>query len=134
MPFVIKLFTRLNPTIKFPVNMSEDVTQYIQKQQTWQIDVCEKLRNMILEAIPGVEERLQYGKPHYLKNGHYAAVIYSSKDKVTFMIFNALELEEIKGFFKSTTSPERKSAGILEGQNVDYAQLSALLKQASASL
>lgn len=114
--------------------MSEDVTQYIQKQQKWQIDVCEKLRDMISETIPGVEERLQYGKPHYLKNGHYAAVIYSSKDKVTFMIFNAIELEEIKGFFKSTTSPERKSAGIVEGQEVDYAQLSGLLKQASASL
>ena len=114
--------------------MREDVTNYIQKQQKWQIDVCERLRNMILETIPGVEERLQYGKPHYLKNGHYAAVVYASKDKVTFMVFNAIELEEIKGFFKSTTSPERKSASITEGQNVDYVQLSALLKQASASL
>ena len=114
--------------------MNTEVTQYIQKLPDWQADVAEKLRQLIHATIPDVEERLQYGKPHYLKNGHYAAVIHAAKDKVSFMLFNAGKLEEIEGFFKSTSSPDRKTATIKEGDKVDYEQLSALLKEASASL
>lgn len=114
--------------------MNTEVTQYIQKLPNWQVDVAEKLRKLVYEAIPDMEERLQYGKPHYLKNGHYAAVIHAAKDKVSFMLFNAEKLEEIKGLFKSMSSPDRKTATIKEGDKVDYEQLSALLKEASASL
>lgn len=114
--------------------MSQEVTDYIKKQQKWQVTVCETLRKMIKETIPEVEERLQYGKPHYLKNGHYACVIHVAKDKVSFMLFNATELEEIKGYFKSMTGPERKTATITEGQQVDYKQLAGFLKKASKSL
>lgn len=114
--------------------MNQEVTQYIQKLQPWQVEVCDALRNLVHESIPDVEERLQYGKPHYLKNGHYASVIHAATDKVSFMIFNAGELEEIKGFFKSASSPERKTASIREGQEVDYNLLANLLNRATASL
>lgn len=114
--------------------MNEEVTQYIQKLPDWQIAISEKLRKMIFETIPTVQERIQYGKPHYLKDGHYAAVIHAAKDKVSFMVFNATELEDIKGFFNSTTSPDRKTAAIKQGMEVDYDLLSAKLKQASDRL
>lgn len=114
--------------------MNEEVTQYIQKLPAWQVEVCEALRKLVHETIPTVEERMQYGKPHYLKNGHYAAVIHAAKGKVSFMLFNAGELAEIKGFFKSMSSPDRKTATISEGQTVDYGQLAQLLKQASDTL
>jgi hypothetical protein len=114
--------------------MNQEVTQYFQKLPQWQITICDLLREMIYKIIPTVDERMQYGKPHYLKNGHYACVVYAAKDKVSFMIFNAGELQEIKGFFKSMSSPDRKTATIVEGQEVDYDLLSTLLKQASGSL
>ena len=114
--------------------MNQEVTQYIQKLQNWQVEVCESLRKMVYETIPDIEERLQYGKPHYLKDGHYACVIHAAKDKVSFMIFNAGELKEIKGFFKSMSSPDRKAVTLKEGQEVDYKLLSGLLKQAAGSL
>jgi hypothetical protein len=114
--------------------MNEEVTAYIQKQPEWQIEVCESLRKMIYETILDVAERIQYGKPHYLKNGHYACVIHCAKDKVSFMVFNAGGLDDIKGFFKSTSSPDRKTAAITNGLEVDYAALAQKLKQASASL
>jgi hypothetical protein len=114
--------------------MNEEVTQYIQKWPDWQIAVSEKLRKMIFETIPTVQERIQYGKPHYLKDGHYAAVIHAAKDKVSFMVFNAAGLEDIKGFFTSTTSADRKTAAIKEGMEVDYDMLAAKLKQASDTL
>lgn len=114
--------------------MNEEVSQYIDKLQPWQIEVCGELRKMIINTIPEVQERLQYAKPHYLKNGHYACVIHGAKDKISFMIFNAESLDEIKGFFKSTTSPDRKTATITEGQKVDYEVLATLLSKASATL
>lgn len=114
--------------------MNQEVTQYIQKLPKWQVEVCDSLRKIIYETIPAVEERVQYGKPHYLKDGHYACVIHAAKNKVSFMIFNAGELKEIKGFFKAMSSPDRKAATISEGQEVDYKLLSSLLKEASESL
>lgn len=114
--------------------MNEEVSQYIKKLPKWQVEIFEKLRALIFKTIPAVEERLQYGKPHYLKNGHYAAVIHAAKDKVSFMLFNATELEEIKGYIKSMAAPDRKTATILEGQKVDYAQLATFLKKTSKGL
>ncbi|WP_242585266.1 MULTISPECIES: DUF1801 domain-containing protein [unclassified Enterococcus] len=43
---------------------------------------------MVHEVIPNVEERIQYKKPHFLKNNQYAAVISPSKDAIAFMIMN----------------------------------------------
>ncbi|CAG4989732.1 hypothetical protein DYBT9275_00360 [Dyadobacter sp. CECT 9275] len=114
--------------------MNIEVSEYLKKLPEWQIAVCNSLRNLVHETIPDVTERMQYGKPHYLKNGHYAAVISVAKDKVSFMLFHAAELSEIKGFFKSTSTPDRKTATITNGQQVDYTLLAGLLAQASASL
>jgi hypothetical protein len=114
--------------------MNVAVTEYIQSKVEWQHVVCGSLRQMILETISDVEERLQYGKPHYLKNGHYAAVISVAKDKISLMLFNATEIAEEKGFIRSMGNGERKVIDISQGQDVDYARLAALLKQASATL
>lgn len=114
--------------------MNEEVTHYIQKSQSWQQDVCNSLREMIQKVIPDVEERLQYGKPHYLKDGHYAAVIHVGKDKVSFMVFNATEVAEIKGQLRSMGNGERKVVDITEGQAVDYSALGDILRQTSGTL
>ncbi|WP_329101826.1 DUF1801 domain-containing protein [Micromonospora sp. NBC_01699] len=114
--------------------MNDDVTQYINKAQPWQIDVCEKLRAIIRQTIPGVEERLQYGKPHYLKNGHYAAVIAVAKSKVSFMVFNATDIAEVRGFLRAMGNGERKTVDIKEGQDVDYGTLASILGKTMAAL
>ncbi|WP_240703004.1 DUF1801 domain-containing protein [Cohnella luojiensis] len=83
-------------------------------------------------SSPKVAERIQYKKPHFLKNGKYAAVITPSKDAVAFMIFNAEGLDLPKGQFEGP--PERKWIKIREGQSMDYEMLSKLLVQASSTL
>ncbi len=114
--------------------MNQEVSAYIEKLPEWQVKVCNTLRKMITKTLPDAEERMQYGKPHYLKNGHYACVYMAAKDKVSFMIFNAATLEEIKGFFKSMSDPNRKTATIKEGDTIDYNQLAGLLREASSTL
>ncbi|GIP41239.1 hypothetical protein J31TS4_45190 [Paenibacillus sp. J31TS4] len=112
--------------------MNSEVTAYMEAlAQPWQTELCSQLRQMVHESIPEVEERIQYKKPHFLKNGHYAAVISPSKDAVAFMIMNATGLDVPKEF---EGPPERKWLKIRQGDSPDYAMLSRLLVQASDSL
>jgi hypothetical protein len=113
--------------------MNQDITTFIESiNQPWQVEVSNRLRQMVHQSIPDVEERIQYGKPHFLKNGKYAAVITPSKDAVSFMIFNVADLELQKGLFEGNT--ERKWIKIRDGQSTDYEMLGKLLVQASSSL
>lgn len=75
---------------------------------------------MVHQAIPEVAERLQYGKPHYLKDGKYAAVLGTAKGWVAFTIFNAAALDAPEGLFEPGP-PDRKTIKIRQGQAVDYA-------------
>jgi hypothetical protein len=112
--------------------MNEEVSVFIDSlNQPWQIDVSNRLRQMVHQVIPEVEERIQYKKPHFLKHGHYAAVISPSKDAVAFMIMNATGLSFPKGFEGPS---ERKWLKIRKGDAPDYDLLTNLLVQASSTL
>lgn len=112
--------------------MNEAIQSYIDNiSQEWQIDVCRKLDEIITVAIPDVDSRLQYRKPHYLKNGKYVAVFGTAKGWVSFTIFNATELVPPSDEFESSDTGERMTIKIRDGQNVDYDVLSSLIKQAS---
>ena len=110
--------------------MNKEVTAYIQKTQPWQQEVCGLLRTMVHDVVADIEERLQYGKPHFLKDGSYLAVMHVGKDKVSFMIFNAKDIEA-PGLLRPMGNGERKVADITDGQTVDYRQLASLLAQAA---
>lgn len=113
--------------------MNQEVTDYMAAiSDTWKVEVSERLRELVHSTIPDVAERLQYKKPHFLKNGKYAAVISVAKSAVSFTIFNAEGLEWPEKLFEGP--PERKTIKISAGQQVDYAALASLLKQASAGL
>lgn len=109
--------------------MNQQVTDYIGKIKVqWQAEVCNRLRGMIHDALPDVEERLQYGKPHYLKNGKYAFVMGTAKEWVSFTIFNAQHLETPDGLFEASENGDRKTIKIRAGQ--DYDLLAKLIEQA----
>jgi hypothetical protein len=111
--------------------MNQEVTSFIENLKPWQVEVCNRLRQMTHESIPEVDERIQYKKPHFLKNGHYAAVISPSKDAIAFMIMNATGLDVPKEF---GGPEERKWLKIKEDDSPDYDMLAKLLAQASSSL
>lgn len=113
--------------------MNQEVTDYIAAiSDTWKVEVSERLRELVHVTIPDVSERLQYKKPHFLKNGKYAAVISVAKNAVSFTIFNADGLDWPEALFEGP--PERKTIKISSGQQVDYDALGSLLKQASEGL
>ena len=118
--------------------MSQDVAEFIETVgekpgQEWQAPVCEALRAMTLTALPDADERIQYGKPHYLVNKKYVAVIGTAKQYVTYTIFNAAALQPPAGLFEDGP-PERRTVKIKKDHSVDYAQLGDLLKQATVTI
>lgn len=113
--------------------MSQEVIAYMEKvKEPWQASLCRQLRQVVLNAIPDVQERIQYNKPHFLKNKKYAAVISTSKDAVSFTIFNATELMLPEGLFDGP--PERKTIKYRNGHQIDESMLIDLVKQAASSL
>lgn len=109
------------------------VTEYIQNiKQDWQIEISNRLHELVHQSIPDVAERIQYGKPHYTRNGKYAAVLGTAKDWVSFTIFNAQDINAPEPLFEGP--PERKTIKIRKGQSVDYDQIGTLLQQAASTL
>jgi len=108
-----------------------EVTEYIEKiDKQWQAAACTRLRQIVHDAIPDVKERIQYGKPHFLKGGQYACVLGTAKGWVSFTIFNSASLEAPDGLFEEG-DPNRKTIKIREGQEVNYDLLATLVKQAA---
>lgn len=113
--------------------MNQEVTDYIEAlNEPWQKDLSSALRKVVHQAIPDAVERIQYKKPHFLKNGKYAVVISTSKDAVSFTIFNAVGLELLEGIFDGP--PERKTLKLRKGDTVNFQELVSLVSQASSSL
>lgn len=99
--------------------------------EPWQASVCATLRNVVHDAIPGVQERMQYKKPHFLKNGKYVAVISTSKKAVSFTLFNTSQLE-LPEIFSGPS--ERKTLKIVDREMLDTNQLSCWVELASKNL
>jgi hypothetical protein len=115
--------------------MNQAVTDYIGKiALKWQADVCNRLRQIVHQSIPDVEERVQYSKPHFLKNGQYAAVLGTAKGWVSFTIFNAQALDTPAGLFEASDDGSRKTIKIRDGQDVDYELLGTLVRQAASAI
>lgn len=115
------------------MTLNAEVTDFMEQISIpWQVDVVRQLRQLVHDSIPDVQERMQYKKPHFLKNGKYAAVISPSKQAVSFTIFNATGLELPDGIFEGPE--ERKTIKIKEKDTPDYEWLAGLLTQASAEL
>ncbi|KAB2854192.1 MAG: DUF1801 domain-containing protein [Anaerolineae bacterium] len=111
--------------------MNEQVSDYIAKIKVdWQAEICTTLRQLVHNNVPDVTERIQYGKPHFLKNGKYAFVLGTAKEWVSFTLFNAGSLEAPDGFFEAG-DPERKTIKIRKGQTVDYDLLAGFIQQAA---
>ncbi len=114
--------------------MNPEVTEHIENLQPWQAEICNAIRDRIHQSVPDVQERLQYKKPHFLKDGKYLAVLSSAKAQVTLTVFNATDMDAPEGVFEAGGPPERRTVRIKEGQEVDYDLLAQLVAQAASTL
>jgi hypothetical protein len=111
--------------------MNPQVTEYIDGLESWQAEICQRIRQIVQEVISDVEERLQYKKPHFLRGKQYMGVLGPAKGWVSYTIFNAQSLTPPAGLFESSDTGDRKTIKIKPGQEVDYDLLKALITQAA---
>ena len=109
--------------------MNSDVTDYLARAKPWQAELCAGLRETVHRTLPGVEEVLQYGKPHFTVDGKNAAVLHVAAAKVSFMVFDAGDVETVPGLLRSLGSGDRKVVDIGEGESVDLDFIADLLHQ-----
>jgi len=75
--------------------MNKGVEDYIEQQEPPQKEICKKLRQIILETFPGIEEEMKLGVPWY--EGKY--YIVGLKDHVNLgFSLKGLSKKEIKLF------------------------------------
>jgi len=107
--------------------MNQEVNEFIEAiKEPWQVEFVTNLRDTVRKAIPDVHERIQYKKPHFLKNGKYAAVISTSKAAVSF---NTAKLALPEGMFDGPS--ERRTLKLRKGDLIDYEQLVSFVSKAS---
>jgi len=45
--------------------MDEKVSQYVENQKSPQKEICQRLREIILETFPSIKEEMKWGVPNY---------------------------------------------------------------------
>lgn len=75
--------------------MDIKVNEYIEKQNSPQKEICEKLRGIIFQAYPSIHEQMKYGVPYY--NNKFYIVALKNHVNLGFSIKN-LSTEEIALF------------------------------------
>lgn len=109
--------------------MNSDVTDYLARTKPWQQDICGRLRETVHATVPDVEEMIQYGKPHFNVAGRNAAVLHVAAAKVSFMVFDAGDVEAVPGLLRSLGSGDRKVVDLREGDTVDLDFIADLLRR-----
>lgn len=76
--------------------MNEEVSKYIEKQASPQKEICQRLREIILNTFPDIKEEMKWGVPAYADGLFY---IVALKDHVNLGFSNkSLTKEELRLF------------------------------------
>ncbi len=112
--------------------MNQEVTYFIENlSQPWQVEVFNRLRKLVHETIPSVEERIQYKKPHFSEERTFCRSDFPFQRRHSVHdheYYRVVSTEKFRG------PPEWKWLKIREGDSPDYGLLSQLLNKASSSL
>jgi hypothetical protein len=103
--------------------MTENVESYIKKQPSSQREICERLREIILRALPHVREEIKWGVPTYDGGAYY---IVALKDHVNLgFSMVGLSGDEVSQFVGSGTM---KHVEIRTVGEIDEAHITRLLQ------
>ncbi|MFX0026357.1 MAG: DUF1801 domain-containing protein [Candidatus Hermodarchaeota archaeon] len=96
--------------------MDNEVEEYIEKQKSPQKDICQKLREVILNMYPDIKEEMKYGVPYY--GNKYYIVALKTHVNLGFSIKD-LTKEEIALFEGSGKTTRHLKVDSLEEINED---------------
>ncbi|MFW9946547.1 MAG: DUF1801 domain-containing protein [Candidatus Odinarchaeota archaeon] len=71
--------------------MDKEVEEYMEKQNSLQKEICQKLRGIILNTFPDIKEEMKYGVPYY--GNKYYIVALKTHVNLGFSIKNLTKKE-----------------------------------------
>ena len=103
--------------------MTKEVNDYIEKQKSPQKEICERLRKIISETFPGINEEMKWGAPWY--EGKYYIVALKDHVNLGFLL-KGLSNEEVELF--QGTGKTMRHIKIRSVDEIDEQKIIKLLK------
>ena len=95
--------------------MNKQVDQYIEKQKSPQMEICLRLREIIFDTFPGIEEEMKWGVPTYARGKFYLVAL---KDHVNLgFSMEGLSEDERKHFEGSGKTMKTISVSSVQEMN-----------------
>ncbi len=112
------------------MNASEKISEYIKKNHDWRGELIQKIRELIQETQPGIEEEWKWNSPVWSHHGMVCSA-GAFKKHVSLTFFKGSELEKETSLFNSPAdSKSTRSIILKEGDVLDNEALTQLLQLA----
>jgi hypothetical protein len=110
----------------------EQIAEYIDSYPDWRGAMLARIREIVLEAAPGMTEEWKWGTPVWTNNGLVCAAS-GFKEHVKVNFFKGASLEDPKGLFNAGLEGKTmRSIDFHEGDKINAAGLKSQVKAAVA--
>ena len=109
------------------------VDDYIGSLPEWQAHICRKVRDVISEADPQMEETIKRGnRPYYVLNGNVCALL-ATKDHVNVFIYDPIASDPKGLINQGQGNKTARAIQLYEGTNLDEKALLELFREVIAN-
>ena len=117
---------------KDELDPSQRITQHIADLGDWRGKMLERLRKIVIAAVPGIVEEWKWDTPVWSQKGNVvAAGVF--KDHVKLNFFKGAALEDTHGLFNAgLESKGSRAIDLHEGDKIDEPALKDLIRAAVA--
>jgi hypothetical protein len=114
------------------MDAAQRIDNLIAELGDWRGEVLARLRNLVLEAVPGISEDWKWETPVWVHQGNVvAAGVF--KDHVKLNFFKGAALADPHGLFNAGLEAKKsRSIDIHDGDTLDQAALQELVRAAAA--
>ncbi len=111
---------------------AQRITDHIAELDDWRGNLLARLRQLILEAVPGIMEEWKWGTPVWSLNGNVVAA-GAFRDHVKLNFFKGASLKDTKKMFNSGLDARvTRAIDFFETDQLNEAALKDLFKSAAA--
>jgi len=111
---------------------SQHITNYIAELSDWRGEMLARLRQLVLDAAPGISENWKWDTPVWSQKGNVLAAA-AFKDHVKLNFFKGASLDDPNGLFNAGLEAKTTRAiDLNEGDEIDEAALKELIRAAVA--
>lgn len=111
---------------------AQQIDRRIAELPEWQGQILARLRELIREAEPRLNEEWKWNSPTWTYNGN-AAAFGAFKDHIKINFFKGAELPDPKGLFNAGLDAKKtRSIDLYQGDTIDEGALKDLIRAAAA--